>query len=295
MLEKQLLFLKIVAYTASMLLDIIRRGISAKLRRSLRVVKKSPSVQSTDTRHIVIIGASFAGYQVVRQLAASLPPNGRYRVVVIEPNSHFNFTWVLPRFCVVSGHEHKAFIPYGPHIPDTALESIWWIKDRVSTVERTYVRLRDSGKEIPYEFLVVATGSGGAEGLPSRVGVDEKAAGIQLLKDVQSRIHDAKRIVVVGGGAAGVELAADAKDAYPEKSIVLVHSRNKVMHRFGPELQQAALDGLARLGVENILGEKLVAEDSEQKMLTLSSGRKVECDFLVWPEDTLTPKTESSP
>jgi NADH dehydrogenase FAD-containing subunit len=38
-------------------------------------------------------------------------PSG-YRVVVIEKHDHFQFTWALPRFSVVSGHERKAFIPY---------------------------------------------------------------------------------------------------------------------------------------------------------------------------------------
>ena len=71
---------------------------------------------SERTRNIVIVGASYAGYHAARVLALSLPPQSDFRVVVVEPNSHFQFTWVLPRFSVVPGHDHKAFIPYGGYV-----------------------------------------------------------------------------------------------------------------------------------------------------------------------------------
>lgn len=281
MLEKQLLFLKLIAYAVSIYFDVVRRAISVRHRQCLRWLHKLACAEGTDSRNIVIIGASFAGYQAARLLATSLPIGGRYRVLVIEPNSHFNFTWVLPRFCVVSGHEHKAFIPYGAYVPAAVAGSVSWIKDRVSAVGRTSVRLRDSGEQVPYEFLVVATGSGEREGLPSRAGSEEKTDGIQLLNGVQTRIQNANKVVVVGGGAAGVELAADAKDAYPDKGVVLVHSRKAVMHRFGSELQEAALGGLIQLGVEVILEDRVVAEDTGQKAVTLTSGRTLGCDYLV--------------
>ncbi|KAL1958743.1 hypothetical protein VTO42DRAFT_3862 [Malbranchea cinnamomea] len=281
MLEKTILFVKLVGYSIAIYADLLGRTIAVYVQKFiLRKSHKRSRPQGTKPRNIVIIGASFAGYHTARLLSASLPADGSFRIVVIEPNSHFNFTWVLPRFCVVSGHEHKAFIPYGPYLSVAPEGCICWIKDRVTSIERTSVKLR-SGEEVPYDFLVVATGSGEGEGLPSRVGSEEKRDGIELLKDVQACIRDAKTVVVVGGGAAGVELATDAKSAYPGKHVVLVHSRNAVMHRFGPEFQQAALKGLTELGVEVILGERLIREDKREGIVTLSSGRTVECDYLV--------------
>jgi NADPH-dependent 2,4-dienoyl-CoA reductase/sulfur reductase-like enzyme len=138
-----------------------------------------------------------------------------------------------------------------------------------------------SGEEIPYEFLVVATGAGAIDMLPSRVDADKKEEGIAKLKEIQAKIRQANRIVVVGGGAAGVELATDAKVQYPEKTVVLVHSKDHVMHRFGSELQKAAMDGLKDLGIEVITGDRLIGEDKDRGLVMLKSGREVECDFLV--------------
>lgn len=228
-------------------------------------------------RNIVIVGANFAGYHAARIIAMDLPPDSPYQVVVIEPNSHFNFTWVLPRFCVAEGHEHKAFIPYGPHLGGAPAE---WIRDHVTVVEREAVVL-GSGKEVPYEFLVVATGCGAGDGLPTRVGATDKVEGTELLREMQARIKSAERVLIVGGGAAGVEVATDAKSLYPEKKVTLVHSRDAVMHRFGPELQAEASKSLADLGVEVILKDRLAAEDDETGIATLKSGKTVEYDYIV--------------
>ncbi|RYP68220.1 hypothetical protein DL769_005560 [Monosporascus sp. CRB-8-3] len=238
-----------------------------------------------EVRNIVVVGASFAGYQAARVIAKSLPflPENHYRLVVVEPHSHFHFTWVLPRFCVVKDHEHKAYIPYGGYLGAAAPGVLRWIQDHAVCASHNSVRL-SSGEEVPYAFLIVATGSGtGSSGdsLPSRVDADGKKDGIQKLKDMQLKIEKARNLVVVGGGAAGVELATDTKDKYPEKEVVLVHSRDGVMHRFGPELQAAAMDGLRELGVDVITGERVVGHDAKSGFVTLKSGRRVECDVLI--------------
>jgi hypothetical protein len=98
---------------------------------------------------------------------------------------------------------------------------------------------------------------------------------------MQSGIKSAKSVVIVGGGAAGVEVATDAKDLYPEKKVTIVHSRDALMHRFGKELQEEALEGMKKLGVEVILGERVVAEDAVAGTVTLRSGKVLECDKFV--------------
>ncbi|KAI1365111.1 hypothetical protein F5Y08DRAFT_304897 [Xylaria arbuscula] len=278
MLKKTWLVLRVVGTIASVIGHLVSRSVWLRMRRVRH--RLSSQGREDERRNIVVIGASMAGHHAAKTIAESILPGSPYRVVVIEAHDHFHFTWVLPRFCVVEGHEHKAFIPYGPglrRIPEYALR---WIQGRAVGITKDSVRL-NSGEEIPYEFLVVATGAGATDSLPSRVPSDAKTEGIQQLKDIQLSIKEAKNLVVVGGGAAGVELATDAKSRYPEKTVVLVHSRESVMHRFGPELQKAAAAGLRELGVEVITGDRLVGEDKERGVVVLKSGREFECDFLV--------------
>jgi NADH dehydrogenase FAD-containing subunit len=279
MFAKLLLYFKLAGVVLQVLGAEIRRSWRFRTIRKL-AAKNGSTPASERSRNIVVIGASFSGHYVARILARSLPPKSNYRVVVIEPNSHFQFTWVLPRYCVAKGHEHKAFIPYGKYAegPDGALR---WIKDRAVRINETTVELQDSDGDIPFEYLVIATGAAVKSGLPSRVNNTEKKQGMELLREMQRRIEASNTVVVVGGGAAGVEVATDAKSLYPNKHIILVHSRRAVMHRFGKRLQEAALEGLERLKVEVILEDRVTEEDDATGTVTLKSGRKIQCDYFV--------------
>ncbi|TPX19127.1 uncharacterized protein E0L32_011200 [Thyridium curvatum] len=285
-LQRGLMYTRLVAYGVSLYLSILRRSLSARISGRAAPPPLPEGASPSEPRNIVIVGAAFAGYHAARLLTSTLPKDSPYRVVVVEPNSHFNFTWVLPRFCVVDGHEHKAFIPYGGGLPGAGGKSdigkpVKWIRDRVVSVGKKTVKLRDSGEELPYEFLIIATGSSVKDGLPSRVGSEDKASGVELLRGMQRKIRDAKKVVVVGGGAAGVELATDAADKYPDKKIVLVHSRHAVMQRFGAGLQKGAAENLKRLGVEVILEDRVVSEDEASRTVTLRSGKEIDCDCFI--------------
>lgn len=279
MLQKAELIVSFVAHVFHLLGEVAWDSAENKYRRIQFALR--PTLTNHDKiQNIVIIGASYAGYHAARVIASNLPPKSPYRVVIIEPHSHFHFTWVLPRFCVIE-QEHKAFIPYGPYLKGSPEGRVRWVHERVAHVGRDSVWLENSKEKIPYAFLVVATGSGAADGLPSRVAADTKAAGMALMQDMQRNIKQAQHLVVVGGGAAGVELSTDAKQRYPEKHVTLVHSRKAVMHRFGQELQAAALQGLEDLGVETILQERTASSSIVEGQITLKSGRRIECDFLV--------------
>jgi len=286
-LSKSLLSFRVFIYSwRSYGLWLLREWCNKRQKHAPTSTKPPPSLslfsdskQDQRPRNIVIAGASFAGYHAARLIVAALPPDSPFRVVIIEPNSHFNFIWILPRLCVVKGHEHKAFIPYGPHLEGAA--EVRWVRDRVVSVSDSSTVVIASGEEVPFEFLVLATGSGAGDELPSRVGVQGKTEGMRRLRAMQTRIEGAARVLVVGGGAAGVELATDVKGLYPEKGVVLVHSRQAVMNRFGPELQAAALDKLRGIGVTVLLGERVVQEDGEAGVVMLKSGTKLESDCIV--------------
>lgn len=278
MANKILLAADIVSVIFTLLVTEVANASNASLiRLQARVWGSTPA--SERTHNIVVVGASFAGHHAAKVIAAQLPRDSKYRVVVVEPNSHFQFTWVLPRFSVAPGHDEKAFIPYGKYV-NAVDGALCWVRGRVAAVSENAVTLEGSGEEIPYSYLVIATGSGVPEGLPSRVNCVDRDEGIQALKDIQQHIKDAKNLVVVGGGAAGVEVATDAKHLYPDKKVTLVHSRGAVMHRFGRELQEEAAKGLERLGVDVILNDR-AASEAEDGHVTLKSGKEIPCDYLV--------------
>ena len=70
------------------------------------------------------------------------------------------------------------------------------------------------------------------------------------------------RIVVIGGGAVGVELVGELASDYPNKKVTLMHNRDQILdERLSQKLLKKIQDGLKALKVKTILGERVNLDD----------------------------------
>ena len=85
----------------------------------------------------------------------------------------------------------------------------------------------------------------------------------------------------------GAELATDIKDYYPSKSVTLVHSRSRVMHKFHPQLHELISARAEELGIKVVLNERVkVPEDGfpvngTEFDVDLLSGSSLRADLVV--------------
>jgi len=205
-----------------------------------------------EAKNVVVVGGSFAGIELVRRLAQTLPTG--YKTVWIEKNSHLNYSFNFPRFSVMVGQEHTAFIPYDGVASSAPRGILTRVQDKAVEVTENQVILA-SGQKIDYAYLVIATGS--SQPLPVNVLSTDRVAACHELQEVQQAIIASQRVAIVGGGAVGVELASDIKDFYPEKDVTLIHSRNSLLNTFGKRLQDYALTALRNeLNVRVLLNDR---------------------------------------
>lgn len=230
-------------------------------------------------RNVVVIGGSFVGIQATMRLSRSLPTG--YRVLLVERNSHFNYLFKFPRYSVIKGHEHTAFIPYDGIVRKAPHGAAEVVHDTVVGIDDSVVTL-ESGKQLKYDYLVLATGS--TQPAPSKLLATDKAAGCAELRSWQNRVADAENIAVVGGGPVGIEIAMDVKTYYPEKQVTLVHSRAQLLPRFGPRLHRHVLIILKEKGVNVILEARpgIVEEENEKTALRFGDGQVLSFDLVVW-------------
>ncbi|KAA1473325.1 FAD/NAD-P-binding domain-containing protein [Dentipellis sp. KUC8613] len=238
--------------------------------------------QTPEKKNIVVIGGSYVGTKAAELIAAKM--HATHRTVLIEKNSHFQHLFAFPRYAVVPGFEHHAFIPYTTmfaHLPQGAVSVV---RARATEVHPDRVLL-DREDPVPYDYLVLATGTTLTP--PGSLHTEGKADGIAYFQDHQKHVARAQNIVIVGGGANGVQLATDIKEYYPAKSVTLIHPHAGLMHHFHPKLQQIVADRCKELGITVLLEERVKVPEggfptdgSSFEVETLS-GKRIPSDFAI--------------
>ena len=82
---------------------------------------------------------------------------------------------------------------------------------------------------------------------------DDKLSSVSYLQRHQADVKRAKSILIVGGGAVGVQMATDLKEFYPDKEITVVQSRPKLMPQFHEKLHEIVKGRFDELGVKCVL------------------------------------------
>ena len=251
---------------------------------------------------VVIVGAGFGGLEAAKALRRV-----EADVVVIDRQNHHCFQPLLYQVATAALSPADVAWPIRHILRDQANTTV--LMATVQGVDTAGRRLRTDGGEVPYDYLVIATGA-----MHSYFGHDEWAAAAPGLK----RIEDATRIrrsiliaferaevmaepaeqcrlltfVIVGGGATGVEmagaiaeiarqtLAADFRRIDPRTArIVLVEAGPRLLPTFPPELSDYARKALERAGVEVKTDTRVTNCDSHG---AATDGGRIEACTLIW-------------
>jgi NADH dehydrogenase len=257
----------------------------------------------TTVPRVVIIGCGFGGLwaaQALRKAPAE--------VTVVDRTNHHLFQPLLYQVAT-AGISAPAIAGPIRHLL-ARQRNTTVLMGEVTGIDPEHRRLRlDDGPEIPYDYLVVATGS-----THSYFGNDAWAPFAPGLKTLEDALEIRARIllayehaeletdpgrraawltfVVVGAGATGVELAGTLAEIArhtlrgefrrfdPHKTrVVLVEAGDRVLPPYPPDLSEKALAQLERLGVTVWLGKRVTGVDAEA--VTMGSER-IAAKTVIW-------------
>jgi NADH:ubiquinone reductase (non-electrogenic) len=172
---------------------------------------------------VIVVGGGFGGLTTALALAAA---NDAPPVLLIEPQQRFLFLPLL--YELLSGELRRWEI--APRYSDLlAGRGVAHLQERVEAIDHRQRNVRtNGGRTLAYSDLVIATGGRSESyGIP---GVAEHALGFRSLADVERlqalverlrlRLHPLQRLVVVGAGASGVELACKLADLLEGAALV---------------------------------------------------------------------------
>ena len=232
--------------------------------------------------NVVIIGGGAAGVKMgiaLEKHSPALPAD--YKIVLVDKRDfHYHMIAGL-RAPLESKVAEDCLIPYDRLFKDSKSARI--TKATATKIDEAFVYTDATGVDakIEYEYLILATGCDWSD---SVYVPDSRAAALQKMKAEGEKIAAAKKIVVVGGGAVGTELAGEIAEKFSGqklKDVTLVHRGSLLMNGAYPDKMRKNLQSqLEALGVSVKLGASI---DGEAKAgeITLSTGEKLTCDLLL--------------
>lgn len=264
------------------------------------------AVKEQDQPAVVIVGAGFGGLFAARALSDQ-PVN----VLLIDRNNFHTFTPLLYQVATSALEPGEIAHPIRSVFRNVANVRIL-VGDvlAVDTAKQeVMVSALDKEYGIPYDYLIVAAGS-----TPAYFGNDEfqrhsyelrtledairlrnhilslfeQAVWMQNAEELASRLT----IVVVGGGPTGLETAGAIYELYNhvlnrdyphtnlQARVLLVELSDHLLSPYPPKLRDSALKQLTSLGVEVMLGRKVVGVTDTA--VELDNGERIATHTLVW-------------
>ena len=232
------------------------------------------------TKPVIIVGASMGGLRAAEALRR-FGYAGPITVIGDEPHAPYNRPPLSKEVLAAEvSHEAVAF----PQRESTA-DVNWVLGTRVESADLSNSTVTDSnGETHPYGTLIIATGL-----RPRRLHVpNSELAGrhaVRTLDDAIALRNDLKpgaRVVVVGAGFIGCEVAATARKLGCEVSVVAPGS-HPITRPLGVELAKELQRRHEAMGVKFYMKTSVtdLVGTTRVEGVVLDSGETVECDVLV--------------
>lgn len=201
---------------------------------------------TTDRHTVAVVGGGYGGAAVAKALDEETD------VVLIEPKDAFVHAAGSLRALVRPDWAGNIFFPY-----DGLLRRGRVVRERAVSVDPAGVTLA-SGARVEADHIVLATGSGYA--FPAKADVDDSATALERMRRTHAELAAAGRVLLVGAGPVGLELAGEIKAVWPEKQVTLVDPADRLVPHLSDGLRTDLTAQLAALGVQVRLGAALAEE-----------------------------------
>ncbi|CAK7204525.1 hypothetical protein SEUCBS139899_007283 [Sporothrix eucalyptigena] len=155
-------------------------------------------------------------------------------------------------------------------------------------------------RTVSFDFIIVAAGLRRAFPVIPQSG-DKAAYLAEVGPHIEAVTTAQDGVLVVGGGAVGIEMAAELKLAQPNIKVTLAHSRSRLLSSepLPDELAEKTLEILRENGVEVLLEHRLQdtrdIEGTNAKEVTFTNGHTLRVNAVVVAISNNTPSTSFLP
>jgi NADH dehydrogenase len=249
-------------------------------------------------KNIVILGGGFGGINAALIILKKLREKERdiFDVVLIDKNNFHTFTPLLYELASASYKRsdiENALVPI-VKIPFEEIFKKYLKKGQIKILQQEVENINLESKEIvfknkefiSYEYLILSLGmeanSFGIKNFSSKPFLSLKTFDDACkIKKYLSELSDLNKpkVVVGGGGATGVEFAAEIKNQFPHFEVSVIDASSRILNSFDEKITHIAEKRLEKIGVKIITNE--IIKEVRDKSVLLGSGKEIECDIFI--------------
>jgi NADH dehydrogenase FAD-containing subunit len=232
-------------------------------------------------QRLVVVGGGMAGHKIVHAM------QGVADVTLVDPKDYIEVPMAVPRLLVAPG-SLPAIIPYGAFLPKARLVQGWLTEVRKRSIVVSADH-RAASTELPYDYLVLATGSNYDGDLvkPVSGGLGER---LQHFTSVHKHLESAGRVLIVGGGPVGIELAGEIIESFREKHVTVIEAGPHILPVTSEKPRRWAAEFLQRHGAKLLTGERVVEPaaippgnvDARGGQAVTDAGTRIDYDMGFW-------------
>ena len=231
---------------------------------------------------VVIVGAGQAGASAILELRANKYEG---KIILVGDETHLPYERPpLSKDVILNPAETKIEILSEQKLADLGVEVIRGngvvkINSEAKTIDL------QNGDCVAFDKLLLATG-GAARRLPNFDALGKHVYTLRNLEDSQALVpvlQAGRRIVLIGGGVIGLELASSAR--YKECNVTVIEQGPMVMGRSSPRVLSEFLLAQQRLAGVDVRLETKIADcklDGEEVVITLEGGEELRADAVVY-------------
>jgi NADH dehydrogenase len=261
------------------------------------------NIQQNDKKRVVIVGGGFGGLNLANELM-----NSDFQVVIMDKNNYHQFLPLIYQVASAGIEPSSISFPFRKIIQKRKDFFFRLCEARAIVPEMNLIQT--SIGKVNYDYIVFAAGTTSnyfgnqhIENVAIPMKNVSEATGLRnaLLSNFERAMTTASEeekqellnIVIVGGGATGVEIAGAISEMkkfifpkdYPEMDssqlhIYLIEATDRLLSGMSKESSDSSLKFLREMGVKVLLNEKVIGYEDHQ--VIFDNGRKISTRSFIW-------------
>ena len=261
------------------------------------------NIPETKKKRVVVVGGGFGGLQLVNKLKKS-----EFQVVLIDKNNYHQFLPLIYQVASAGIDVTSITFPFRKILHNR--KDFYFRLAEVRAIVPEKNLIQTSIGKLEYDYIVFAAGT--TSNFFGNKNIEEKAIPMKnvteamglrnaLLSNFERAVtcagenerQELLNIVIVGGGATGVEIAGALSEMkrfilpkdYPEMkdselNIYLIEASDRLLSGMSKHSSQKSEEFLRKMGVTVMLNEKVL--DYQEHKVILESGKEIPTRSFIW-------------